>query len=165
MQNILKLLSNLLRQIGCGLSNAAPAVNTPVGTIAPNSTTTILKIERKTLTTDGVFGVMTVNGIQVCESCENLGEEIPEGLYDAKLDKSPRLGYVCPHIAVSMRDMAAGGDAGIRIHIFNEPQQSKGCIGVGLRVSGDSVEESKNAFEKLMKLLPPTFKVLVYSVH
>lgn len=86
-------------------------------------------------------------------------------MYDAKLDKSPRLGYVCPHIAVSMRDMAAGGDAGIRIHVANEPMQLKGCIGVGLRVSGDSVEESKAAFEKLMNILPTTFKVLVYSLH
>lgn len=162
---ILELLKSVLKLVQSGSSKDAPAVSMPVGKEIPSDTTTMLKIERKTLTTDGVFGHLTINGSLVCETVENLGEEIPEGLYDAKLDKSPRLGYVCPHIAVSMRDMAAGGDAGIRIHIFNEPQQSKGCIGVGLRVDGDAVDESKAAFDKLMALLPPTFKVLVYSLH
>src|SRR5712671_1854444 len=108
MQNILRLLKLVLKLVNGGSSNDAPAVSTPVGRTVPSFTATLLKIERKIISSDGVFGVLTVNGIQVCETVENLGDEIPEGLYDAKLDTSPRLGYTCPHIAVPMRDTAAG---------------------------------------------------------
>lgn len=165
MLTILELLKSVLKLVTNGSSKDAPAASTPDGKEIPSLTQTILKIERKNITTDGVFGVLTVNGTQVCETVENLGEEIPEGLYDAKLDKSPRLGYVCPHIVVPMRDVAAGGDAGIRIHVANEPAQLKGCIAVGTRKDGDAEDESKKAFDKLMALLPPSFKVLIYTLH
>lgn len=164
MLTLLKFLSDLLRPEKSGSSPDVPASDAgSTSTLSP--TYTLVKVERMTLTTDGVFGRIWLNGEYVCESVENLGEEIPEGLYDAIIDVSPRLGYACPHIRVPMRDQAAGGDAGIRIHKANEPCQLEGCIAPGLEKDGDAEDNSKEAFDKLMAKLPPSFKVLVYSVH
>jgi hypothetical protein len=132
------------------------------------STMTLLKIKRESVTIDGIFGTIEVDGNLVCKSGENLNRAIPEGLYDAQIDESPRLGYNCPHIRVPLRDEAAGGDAGIRIHIANEPCQLEGCIETGTQLDGDAVDNSRLAFEKLISFLPPPgvpFKVLVYSIH
>ena len=115
----------------------------------------------KLITSDGVFGTMTYNSEFICDTVENKAKMILPGTYTAKLDASPRLGYVCPHIAVPERDKAAGGDAGIRIHILNEPCQSDGCIGVGTAVDGDAVDTSRVAFDLMMSKLPPSFTVTI----
>jgi hypothetical protein len=167
--NIFSLLKSLLKLRSTGLSNAAPIANS-VSMSSSTPTISLLKIQRNPnlQTQDGTFGQMTVDGVSVCETVENLGKEIAEGLYDAVIDVSPRLGYLCPHITVPLRDQAAGGDAGIRIHKLNEPCQSEGCIGPGMKKDGDAEDNSKEAFDKMMSLLPPPgvkFKVLVYSAH
>ncbi len=111
---------------------------------------------------------MTIDGEYVCETVENLSRAISEGLYDAVIDLSPRLGYMCPHVFVSDRDLAAGGDAGIRIHIANEPRQLEGCIATGTKQDGDAVDNSRQAFQAMIAKLPAPgvqFKVLVYSIH
>lgn len=72
----------------------------------------------------------------------------------AKNDLSPRLQYRCPHIRVPLRDQEAGGDAGLRIHIANDPSQSLGCIFPGEQLDGDAVDQSGLAFNDVMKLLP-----------
>lgn len=167
-QSILKLLKSIAKPENSGLLSDADNVNTPGGTDHQSSTMTILRIVRGTLTKDGVFGLMTINGDTVCETVENRGKEIAEGLYDAVIDRSPHLGYLCPHIRVPLRDQAAGGDAGIRIHILNLPCQSEGCIGTCVSRDGDAGDNSRLAFRSMMALLPPpgtAFKVLVYAVH
>lgn len=127
----------------------------------------LVKIQWDMPTADGFFGQIFVDGIYVCEAVTNLNKMVAEGLYDAAIDMSPRLGYECPHIAVPDRDLAAGGDAGIRIHIFNEPCQSEGCIGPGTSRDGDAVDSSKPAFAKLMAEITDRagFKVLICMPH
>lgn len=148
-----------------GSLNSVPDASIPAGQITPSSSPIMLRIERRTLSQDGVFGKLFFNGQYVCETCENLSKEIPEGLYNAVLDVSPRLGYLCPHIHVPIRDTAAGGDAGIRIHKANEPCQLEGCIATGDTIDGDAVDNSKDAFDLLMSRLPKQFQVLVYACH
>ena len=162
---MLELLKLLLRMVSDGSSKDAPAATIPAGTVTPSPTPIILRIERKTLSKDGVFGKLYNNGIYVCETVENLGKEIPEGLYTAVLDVSPRLGYLCPHIRVPIRDTTAGGDAGIRIHKANQPCQLEGCIATGDSVDGDAVDDSKDAFDRMMSNLPQKFQVLIYAIH
>jgi len=108
---------------------------------------------------DGLFGKLrvvaedgTIKLTVVCDT--NLKLRILDGDYKAKVDMSPRLQYLCPHIKVPVRDAAAGGDAGLRIHKANEPSQSLGCIFPGEDVDGDAVDDSKDAFNSMMKLLP-----------
>jgi|SRR5665213_2853324 len=104
-------------------------------------------------TSDGLFGTLTVGDIAV-PCVTNLAMRILDGTYTARVDMSPRLGYECPHIAVPERDMAAGGDAGLRIHKANEPKQSLGCIFPGEQVDGDAVDDSKDAFNSVMGCIP-----------
>lgn len=153
---------------GTGLPNAREIAAGAISTSM--NVTGLLRVERNpALTTiDGTFGVLSYNGELICETVENKGAEIPEGLYDAVIDISPRLGYPCPHIRVPPRDEAAGGDAGIRIHVLNEPSQSEGCIGTGTKKDGDAEDFSQQAFDKMMAVLPPMdipFKVLIESIH
>lgn len=109
-------------------------------------------------TKDGLFGRLVVmdGGVAkltvVCDT--NLKLRIKDGVYTAKVDMSPRLGYMCPHIKVPERDTEAGGDAGLRIHRANEPSQSLGCIFPGEQIDGDAVDDSKDAFDAMMALLP-----------
>ena len=95
---------------------------------------------------------------------ERMAVAIPEGTYSAQLDKSPHLGYVCPHLKVPVRDAAAGGDAGIRIHIANTPIQVEGCIATGTCIDGDALDSSRAAFDKMMAVLPQEFSVTVESI-
>lgn len=124
----------------------------------------LIKIQRTRHTADGIFGVLTCGDFS-CVTVENLEHAIPEGLYSAKLDLSPRLVIVTPHIAVPLRDEQAGGDAGIRIHPANLPSQLLGCIAVGDKIDGDAVDDSRQTFASLMKILPNSFQVLVYAQH
>lgn len=122
---------------------------------------TILLVTRFKTTADAYFGRLIVNGIFVCYTLERISVAIPEGTYAAVIDLSPHLNYKCPHLRVPSRDLAAGGDAGIRIHVANEPNQVEGCIGVGLSIDGDAIDHSQSAFDKLMALLPPSLSVTV----
>jgi hypothetical protein len=174
---VVSFLSNLLNSSTAAKKQESPisSSNAPANAVSSSSTSNpyltdgkaVLKVIRnpKLTTKDGVFGDMVFNGGNVCVSVENEALMIPEGLYDATKDMSPRLGYICPHLRVPSRDEKAGGDAGIRIHILNDPNQSEGCIGAGSRVDGDAVDDSRDAFTKLMNVLPDTFQVLICSSH
>ena len=106
------------------------------------------------ITEDGTFGSLSLdnNGF-TCKTVERTAVMIGPGTYTVTIDMSPRLGYRCPHIAVLDRDEAAGGDAGIRIHKFNEPKQSLGCIAPVEEIDGDAGDNSKVAFDALMEIL------------
>ena len=117
-----------------------------------------IQIQWDRQTDDGLFGRLKVmdQGVEklVCPCDTNLKLRIEDGNYVARVDMSPRLGYKCPHIKVPARDEAAGGDAGLRIHKANEPSQSLGCIFPGESEEDDAVDDSKDAFNAIMALLP-----------
>jgi hypothetical protein len=138
------------------LKDAATA-NMQDGQITQSSMPTILlHVVRKTVNGKETLGILLINGKEIGTTFENNKNIIAEGLYTARVDLSPRLKYRCPHIQVADRDVAAGGDAGIRIHVAKHFYQLKGCIGV-----------SKETFSKMMALLPKNkpFKVLIYNPH
>lgn len=118
-----------------------------------------VRIEWTSATMDGLLGRMTLINEAGCsvydEPCiTNLQDRILDGVYTAVVDLSPRLQYLCPHIQVPLRDQAAGGDAGLRIHAGNLASQSLGCVFPGTCVDGDAVDNSREAFNNLMSLLP-----------
>ena len=128
-----------------------------------------VKIVWNEQTTDGLLGRMTLTSEAGCsgydEPCiTNLKDRILDGVYTAVIDLSPRLQYLCPHIRVPLRDQAAGGDAGLRIHKANTPAQSLGCIFPGETVDGDAVDDSKDAFDALMSLLPQDGSEFIVSI-
>jgi hypothetical protein len=164
MKNILLLLSSILKLVSSGRLSDAPTVSTPAGLPTPPSTPTTLKIVRKSESQDGLFGEMLWDGETVGMTVENRFNAIPEGLYSAKIDMSPRLGYKCPHIRVPSRDDRAGGDAGIRIHIANFPHELLGCIAPGKAHIENMVTESRTTFTAMMARLPDNFSVEITSL-
>jgi hypothetical protein len=144
------------KQTSGGASSAAQTATTP---LTSNLSETIkLDINWTEKTLDGLMGKMEIKASGATEfSCvciTNLADRILDGTYTAVVDLSPHLQYMTPHLRVPLRDQAAGGDAGLRIHILNDPCQSLGCIGPGETVDGDAVDDSKDAFDALMTLLP-----------
>lgn len=113
-----------------------------------------ITVQRTRKTADGILGSMKFDENPfTCFTVENLEHSIPAGVYNAKIDHSPRMNIDTPHIAVPSRDEAAGGDAGIRIHSANFPSQLLGCIAVGDKQDADAVEDSKATFAKIMGIL------------
>lgn len=113
-----------------------------------------ITVQRKSKTVDGIFGVLSLDWNPfTCVTLENLEHSIPAGTYDLDFTYSPHFNRVMPHLIVPSRDVAAGGDAGIRIHGANFPAQLEGCIAVGTNVDGDSVDESLIPFNQLFKIL------------
>lgn len=114
----------------------------------------IIYIHRKSKTIDGIFGTLTIDKNPfTCVTLENLDKSIPAGIYDLNFTYSPHFNRTMPHLLVSSRDLAAGGDAGIRIHWANFPAQLEGCIAVGTAVDGDSIDESLVPFNQLYAIM------------
>lgn len=157
--SLLKFLSDLLNRAKSGSSPAVPENVAPTTSISSPTLTVVIKRNRRTK--DAIFGTVTVGGKFICYSMENLARAISPGIYTARLDMSPHLGYVCPHLQVPERDTLAGGDAGIRLHVANYPRQIEGCIALGLRAETDYLEHSQAAFYKLIALVPQARAFLV----
>lgn len=111
--------------------------------------TCLIRVTRLDTYDYGVFGHLDIEGFD-CVTLERDDTLIPPGTYDVVLDKSPRLGYICPHIRVPSRDEKAGGDAGLRIHVANWETQLSGCIAVGEARDGKGISHSKITFEQLI---------------
>lgn len=104
-------------------------------------------------TADGILGLLSIDTPSFgCFTIENLKDAIPAGIYDMVYDYSPRHNRVMPHIRVPSRDLAAGGDAGIRIDIANRPDQLLGCIALGDKKESDSVDDSRVTYMKFQKI-------------
>lgn len=143
---IWNVLINLIKQKG-----GTVAVSETLPTFYDNVQNMMLVRTKKTA--DGIFGHWSGDYTSyTCVTVENLQKEVAPGRYQVTFDMSPRLQYVTPHLAVPDRDLAAGGDAGIRIHKANEPVQLEGCIAPGRVLDGDAVDYSDAAFQELMLL-------------
>jgi hypothetical protein len=122
--------------------------------------TLLIKVTRLDTYDYGVLGHLDLEGFD-CVTLERDDTLIPPGTYEVTLDKSPRLGYVCPHIRVPSRDQAAGGDAGLRIHIANWEHQLSGCIAVGEARDGQGISHSRVTFTQLMGHLEKADKLVL----
>ena len=113
-----------------------------------------ITVTRTKKTIDGIFGTLILDqSLFKCFTCENLAKAINPGVYDVKFDYSPRFNRTMPHLIVPDRDMAAGGDAGIRIHWGNNPSNYEGCIGVGNGQEGDSIDNTVSTFNELYNII------------
>ena len=105
-----------------------------------------IKITRLDQTIDGIFGHLVTDGFD-CVTLENGGLAIPVGSYSVGVYDSPRAGHPLPILKdVPGRDF-------IEIHCGNFPEDSKGCILVGMKRVQDTIEQSKIAFNQLFPLI------------
>lgn len=72
---------------------------------------------------------------------------VQAGIYRVSLRMSHRLGYVTPYL----HDVPGFED--VLLHIGNFPQDTLGCILVGLNSAGQAIEHSRTAFSELMGIL------------
>lgn len=114
----------------------------------------LLTVTRTNKSQDGIFGNLQIDGNPFkCVTLENLEKEILAGVYNVNFTYSPHFNRIMPHIVDPERDVLAGGDAGLRIHWANFPAQLDGCIAVGTRVNGDSIDESLIPFNQLYAII------------
>jgi hypothetical protein len=73
---------------------------------------------------------------------------IPAGNYRVILSQSPHLGYICPEV------LDVPGRTAIRWHVGNYPRDVLGCVAVGASHGTDFVGYSRQAFERVMQVLP-----------
>jgi hypothetical protein len=84
---------------------------------------------------------------------------ISEGTYPIALLESPRFGEITPHI------QSVPGRSAIEIHPGNAPDDTEGCILVGMSESRDWVGSSRPAFLYLMTLLEPNAEGLTITIE
>jgi hypothetical protein len=151
MKNLFGLFTAILKLLNNGIFSSAqePTANGTTLSLAPQNTGNLLRIKRNpSLTTaDGVFGVMVCSNGWSCFTLENRGLVIPAGLYGIEIYDSPHAGHPVPRL------QNVPGRSEIEIHCGNVPEDSKGCILVGLdRIEG-TIERSQDAFSILFPLI------------
>lgn len=137
--------SNPSEQSSGGVSANAPAKDATLTSTSKNVTT--LDVIRDQITADGIFGSLKFNGGFICYTLENRALAIPAGQYGLEIYDSPHAGHPVPRL------QNVFGRSELEIHCGNRPEDSKGCILVGLDHKGDTLERSRDAFSLLFPLV------------
>lgn len=104
-------------------------------------------VERKRETEDSIIGVLTLEWDPfTCFTIENKEKSIQPGSYDCELTYSNRFNRQMPWINVPDR-------SGIRIHWANFGPQLEGCVAVGDKEEENAVDNSRETFNHLFKLM------------
>lgn len=126
-----------------------------------------LKVFRKIFTDESTIGELFVNGSFFCYTLEDKDRgliktqplteiaqkklfgktAIPLGKYDLAMTYSNRFKTYMPQV------LNVPGFEGIRIHIGNKAVDTEGCLLVGMSKGVNVIQDSKNAFNSLIKLI------------
>jgi hypothetical protein len=152
-------LNSQLSQSSGGASPNVPANAAASISTSGNATNHRLRIVRNPAmaTVDALFGVLIFNDKQLGFTMERTAVAIPEGVYNARLEMSPHFGFQTPHIDVPQRTY-------IEAHPANYPLQLEGCVAVGSAIDGDALDNSRQAFDSMMAVLPQEFTVSIESL-
>lgn len=99
-----------------------------------------IRVDRDTTTDKSVTGTVYLDGQQMFWSLEPLNC-IPAGTYKVVTYPSPHFGRLMPLL------VDVPGRSTIEIHWLNYPDESRGCIGLGLTRGKDFIGESRMAFD------------------
>jgi len=102
-----------------------------------------LLLQRRPATDDAILGMLAVDGVFECFTCERVGVEIAPGRYPVTITPSAHFGRLLPLIE------NVPGRSGLRIHSGNFPLDSEGCVLVGQSRAVDSVLDSRLAMAAL----------------
>jgi hypothetical protein len=107
-----------------------------------------LRLERKPADGDTLPGELFIDGARYSQSLERTSRIIPLGRYQVDFTVSTRAAnntlwspdpqHRLPLILVEHRE-------GIRIHAANRADQLEGCVALGLRFNGPTLEQSRAA--------------------
>src|SRR5574337_480152 len=117
----------------------------------------LLLLSRDLFTDSSTIGTLSVDGVLQCQTLEDTDRHleaggtkiygqtaIPRGTYEVIVDWSPRFQKNMPHVL----DVPQFEE--IRIHPGNAPEDTEGCILVGLRRGVDFIYQSVVAFSLLL---------------
>ncbi len=110
----------------------------------------LIKITRKFFTNKSTIGIVSVDGVKCGFSLEDVarpdgvkvyGETaIPTGEYDLTIDYSTKFKRLMPHI------LNVPNFEGVRIHAGNRPDQTEGCVLVGLKMCSDMIYDCATTY-------------------
>jgi hypothetical protein len=115
-----------------------------------------LTVTRTTRTSKSTIGRLAIDGTDFCWTLEDVvrtgpkvwGQTaIPAGTYKVLLTESPRFKRILP-LLVNVPEFD-----GVRIHPGNKPEDTDGCILVGLGRADDYITDSRAAFDALFAKL------------
>lgn len=130
-------------------------------------------VQRTPANGNAIIGTFTTDDGLTCVSLERLGVEIAAGRYPVTLTKSPEsekgvLWSPYPvnpgdpptpldHVLPEIHDVP--GRSGLRIHAFNSPLQSLGCIGTGTDHTATELEHSRPTVTRIVNELATAEKM------
>lgn len=111
----------------------------------------MLTVERSTFTDTCTLGELCIDGEFFCHTLEDTCRRnkipgktaIPAGRYEIVDSYSPKFGRNMPHL------LNVPGFEGIRIHVGNRPEDTEGCILVGMKKGDGEIFDSRKAFDLL----------------
>jgi hypothetical protein len=122
-----------------------------------------LDLERVQCGPGCTIGSLTLDGTWMCWTCEDEVREvpgqpvatwkvpgktaIPAGIYEVDITRSQRFGRDLPIL------LAVPGFTGVRIHPGNTAADTEGCLLPGLQRAGQSVGQSRKAFDQIFQPL------------
>jgi hypothetical protein len=153
-------LSSPLSQSSGGASpsaqgSAAPSTSTSSSATSPEGVLRIIR-NPSLQTTDALFGSMDYDGMAIGVTMERTAAAIPEGEYRGCKRESAHFGMLVVGIDVPNR-------TNIECHPANYPSQLLGCVAIGGRQDGDALDNSRDAFDRMMAAVPDQFTVRVSS--
>lgn len=105
-----------------------------------------IELQRTERTEDRVLGRLSLNGVQVCDTLEPVNC-IPAGTYAVIVNRSPRFGRKLPRL------LGVPGRIGILIHSGNTPEDTGGCILVGIKDANGDLRSSRATLDAILTLL------------
>lgn len=128
-----------------------------------------LVLERFLLTATTSIGRLSVDGVHECFTLEDITRPpgakkipgktaIPLGFYKVIINKSERFSKLAGREVQMPLLLDVPGFSGIRIHTGNKPEDTEGCILVGMTHDALTVHNSKEAYGRLFAKLDDALK-------
>lgn len=114
-----------------------------------------LELKREHGTLKYTLGSLYIDGVYFCKTLEDQEREekikgetaIPLGTYEVIVTYSNRFGMLMPLL------LNVPNFEGIRIHSGNTHEDTEGCILVGKPLRADFIQQSRDTYVQLMKLI------------
>lgn len=117
----------------------------------------MLSLNRIKTIGDTVIGELFLGSEFLCNTLENKQTLIPIGSYKIRNTYSPKFKRDLPILSNEKVSEARG----IRVHAGNTKSDTRGCVLVGMELSGDKLLRSKPAVEMVYALVMRNEKLLI----
>lgn len=118
----------------------------------------VVELHRLWLTPNSTCGLLAIDGTSKFYSLERpkgSPMEIVAGTYHVIKQFSPHFQRIVPHL----QDVP--GHTFIEMHVANQAEDLRGCIGIGETHAVDWIGNSQAAFEQFMALVPDEFDLQI----